>query len=965
MLLGAVLAVSSTTWAVSGSVEPYGSEKLESIRPLSVNLVERYGATAFEESTSRAACLYGLHVDSSSTSPVIELHLSDAPLLAMTKSDNSIVFELANTIVLNDLERMMIDGGHLVEDVTVEQSGVSPHFSARLTVRTNEAFSAKVTRIGDHLRLTITAPDSALDTALAEQMDAQSAEFARSVAGEYRARRSNSIDTVTDAFADVMAKLDQANESAKLKLLQAELAGGVSDTKTLDGLIAAAETEYETLQREFERHQMMLTQASAGSVESVVKRVDDALQAMNSLRLSAAQQLESSTMIRAQVAQISPTPSQGTDLNAFDRALSEVRTASHSNNASDNLTAFDVALETVGDAMPALPVDSVETAALRVNPDGSMETLDAPTKRTSPSVHSLTSPSLDMPARMTTLSAGSGADRTASDEGMILLAQADEAITNESRPAESTGRRRTLTRREARPDFNLFNEHLSPEEDPLRQLVNIDFKDMDLANVVALLANKGQINVIAGTEISGSVTANLKEIPLGRAIEIVLRMNGLGIVEEAGVYRITSYEEAVSSRQDTEMIFLQTAEAAAVQETLEEITQNTGGSQKIRIGANTQSNIIVITGPRERVNELIEIVQELDVAEPIIPTVNRVIELNYADPDEIAEIIEPILSENGQVSPEQRAGQVIITDIPVKIEELSGLIAEIDVPEEQVSIEAMVVDRVVNDSANSGAGLLGIVDHIGDNFGPISLNTSNLLGTGSELGFDFVADNISITSVIAAEVQAGNAELLANPVVMTVENNNATIDIIDEIPYTTVERTDGEVIFTVEFKEVGTRLNVNPKVTFDRRIITQVEAEQSTVSSFLVTAGGETPVVATRKSTTTMRMNNGQTVYIAGLRRYDAVDDDVKTPVLGDIPIVGLFFKNQSRQKRNTELLVFLTCNIVDDDFPELTPYQKENYDRLGGITPEDDMNVTREILKGYYDEPLRDPIYKWRRPKK
>lgn len=112
-----------------------------------------------------------------------------------------------------------------------------------------------------------------------------------------------------------------------------------------------------------------------------------------------------------------------------------------------------------------------------------------------------------------------------------------------------------------------------------------------------------------------------------------------------------------------------------------------------------------------------------------------------------------------------------------------------------------------------------------------------------------------------------------------------------------------------------------------------------------------------------MRMDNGQTVYIAGLRRFDEVDTELKVPILGDIPILNIFFKSRITIMENTELMIFLTCNIIPDNFNELSPYQKGRYDTLGGI-PLEEINATKKMIKAYGRDQMRDPTYKWRRPK-
>jgi type II secretory pathway component GspD/PulD (secretin) len=405
------------------------------------------------------------------------------------------------------------------------------------------------------------------------------------------------------------------------------------------------------------------------------------------------------------------------------------------------------------------------------------------------------------------------------------------------------------------------------------------------------------------------------------------------------------------------MIFLQQAEASAVKATLDEIVNQGGGSgDRVRIGVNTQSNIMILSGPRDRLNELIDIIEQLDVAEQVIPTVNKVIQLNYSNTDEIVEIITPILSENGQITEETRSGQVIVTDIPVKIEEITALVKEIDIPVEQVSIEAMVVDHVVDDKAESGVDLVGFSDGL---FGFNSVLEGP--ATGGLMKFGFVVNDFELGGIISAELNNSDSELLANPVVVTLENQKASINISQEFPFRETQETgNGGVVSSTEFKDIGTVLEVTPQITFDRKIIAEIAAKQSNLIGF--TQDG-IPIEAKREAETTMRMEDGQTVYIAGLRRYDESIGDSKVPFLGDIPVLNFFFKKHKSEKTNNELMVFLTCNIIKDEFTELTPFEKEQYDLLGG-KPLDETNAMRSMIDAYGKDPIRDPFYKWRRAK-
>ena len=985
-IIGALVALSSTTWAGTGIAPQEMNPKLTAAQAYAGPLVSRVGASAYEDSVLRAKALSGIQVDTTSKHPTIELALSSLPLYSISSDKNQATFDLMDTIVLNDLEKMYIDGGNLVSNITATQIDASPQFITRITLDTNRAFSIETKHVGDRLRITLMPQSDTLDAQMAEAQAKRIPALLAATATEFQLRNASTYTALLSNYEQLNTQLSHTLESAKLKHLEMELLNASSDTASLTAHTTDLDSSVAALKREFELSKLKYAQvqqkvssdkfiqgksldqltkatlvALQGSLTDMSKTVDQL-----STKVSTSKRLLAKTNQHAM-----PTTSKDgfSSLDsAFDALDSSAEVVS-----TERLDALQTALSSVDEATPELPIASTANATITLSPEEGTSMMP-PAKRSRPATHSLTASPLPS-TQMASLKASSQELNKAQDDGMIVLAQA-ETINDETKPKPEM--RKSYEPRKSpvnaarvnRPDFYLYNKNLPADQDPLRQLVNLDFTEMPLNKVVSLLAQKGQINVISGTEISGTVTANLKEIPLGRAIEIVLRMNGLGIIEESGVYRITTYEEAVASYYDTEMIFLQAAEAAAVKATLDEIVnQGGGGGEQVRIGVNTQSNILIVSGPRDRLNEIIEIIEQLDTAKPVIPTVNRVFQLNYAETKEIVDIITPILSENGNITEETRSGQVVVTDIPVKIEEISGLIKEIDIPVEQVSIEAMVVDHVVDDKSETGVNLAGFSDNssnieFGDT-GPVSqFGLQSVLGgpsTGGVMEFGFVVDDFEIAGILSAELNNSDSELLANPVVVTLENKQATINISQEYPFRETQETgNGGVVSSTEFKDIGTVLEVTPQITFDKNIIAEISAKQSSLIGF--TQDG-IPIEAKREADTTMRMADGQTVYIAGLRRYDESIGDVKVPFLGDIPILNLLFKKHKTDKTNNELMIFLTCNIVKDGFSELTPYEKQQYDLLGG-TPLDETNAMRSMIDAYGKNPIRDPYYKWRRAK-
>ena len=121
---------------------------------------------------------------------------------------------------------------------------------------------------------------------------------------------------------------------------------------------------------------------------------------------------------------------------------------------------------------------------------------------------------------------------------------------------------------------------------------------MDLSNVVALLAQQADINVIAGTEITGTVTASLKNITLMEAMEVVLVMNGLGIVKEGSIYRIVSIDEAIAANT-TRLVVLEKAKPDEVKTTLDAIVIGYPDAQAISV-ANPSTNVVVLAARRRQ-----------------------------------------------------------------------------------------------------------------------------------------------------------------------------------------------------------------------------------------------------------------------------------------------------------------------------------------------------------------------------
>ena len=536
---------------------------------------------------------------------------------------------------------------------------------------------------------------------------------------------------------------------------------------------------------------------------------------------------------------------------------------------------------------------------------------------------------------------------------------------------------------EDEPLAGVARQQLPAGMDPLDQLVNIDFREMDLSAVVQLLAKKAQVNVIAGTDIIGTVTADIRNIPLRQAMDMVLRMNGLGIVEEEGVFRIVPYEEAVAARRTTRMVVLKKAQAEEIKATLDGVLLGAPDAQLVSMSANATTNVLIISGPEERVAEFEMLAEQLDVSEPSIPTTTEAIKLNYLEPADAQPIAESLSSEDiGKVEIDAQGRHLIVTDMPVVVEQIKQILNDVDKPVKQVAIEAMIVDAVMRDGSQTGVSWLldairkyssngdlisdvseaGFRSNLGVPFDATGVPSAGLLPAALDAGamtLGILTNDIRLNTVIAAEVQSRNAEILANPSIVTVENQPAQISIVQEFPYQEITQgLTGPPVATTEFKDIGVTLMVTPRVTHENDTIVEIQAKQSSVSGLTETG---VPIEDLRQAQTTLRAEDGRTIFIGGLRNVSDTHTVSKIPILGDIPLLNIAFKNTNIEKVNTELLIFLTCRVLHDPMSDLTPSHQREYDKLDAEPKVPDSQ--RPMLKDYVKpQEMRDPIWKWRR---
>jgi type IV pilus secretin PilQ/predicted competence protein len=380
--------------------------------------------------------------------------------------------------------------------------------------------------------------------------------------------------------------------------------------------------------------------------------------------------------------------------------------------------------------------------------------------------------------------------------------------------------------------------------------------------VLKILAEKGNLNIVTGPGVSaGTITIHLKDVPVEQAVNLVVRAAGL------------AYERIGNS--------ILVADAKSLKD-------ETGLSSYTMV-------------------------------------------LQYADATDVQAALKG-LAEN--ITVDRGGNRLIIVTSPRIIAEIQTIIAQMDKPARQVMLEARVVEV-----GTDGLKKLGLdwdlLNRQGFTFveGTTATFTDNLEEPGPLTGGNGGATNTPGTNdvfklrnfsrlpkvfrvFLDALIHDGNARVLANPKLVTLNGKEASMLSGQRIPYLVSQTVfaGGAAAPTqsVQREEVGIKLAITPLINADGYITVHIRPEVSSVTSFRG-AASDLPVVATRQAETTVRLKDGNSVVIGGLLSEEKTVSITKVPLLGEIPFLGRLFQHQNIVTSTRDLVIEVTPHLLAD----------------------------------------------------
>ncbi len=416
--------------------------------------------------------------------------------------------------------------------------------------------------------------------------------------------------------------------------------------------------------------------------------------------------------------------------------------------------------------------------------------------------------------------------------------------------------------------------------------ISLDFQDIEVRRVLQLLADFTEINMVAADSVQGNITLRLKDVPWDQALDIVLKTKNLDKRRSGNVIWIAPVAELIKAEEEEAKAIAQSVKLAPIQ------------TEYLKLSYAKSSEVL----------KLLEDSRDVKVSES-----NRT-----ADTKSLA--LESLLSSRGSAVADTRTNTLIINDTAQNIDKVRKMIDLLDVAIKQVMVEARIVTAQTDFSRELGINW-GLTRHNpslsagangsnvwGGEFSP-KFDLGVDLGTATAGTFNFGLLKISdfmLDLQLTALQSDGHGEVLSAPKILTGDKQKAHILRGVEIPYQTYSAEEG---IKIEFKSANLKLEVTPSITPDGNVQMELKIEKDTIGEY-TTAG---PSINTNELQTNVLVSDGETIVLGGIFDDFKSNSYKKVPFLGDLPMVGNLFKNNSKIKTQTELLIFVTPRIVND----------------------------------------------------
>ena len=424
------------------------------------------------------------------------------------------------------------------------------------------------------------------------------------------------------------------------------------------------------------------------------------------------------------------------------------------------------------------------------------------------------------------------------------------------------------------PQSNVTQAGLSKKNQNFKgSRVTLDFQNIEVRTILQILAKESGMNIVASDSVQGNMTISLKDVPWDQALQLVLDARDLDKRQSGNIINVAPREELLSKDKRD------------------------------------------LTAKKE--------------LEDLGPLLSQSFQLKYKSVEEFKDVLDiksgstnsgdsrSILSPRGSALIDPATNTLIINDVYSVIKKLQALVEELDVPSQQVMVEARIVSATTtfgrelgvkfgaNKTSSNGWSVGGPQASMGNFSNTYNVNLGVSAAT-SAISLIKKTGSALVALELSAAESAGKSKTISSPRVLTQNGKKAEIKSGTEIPY---QEASSSGATTTSFKEAVLGLTVTPRITPDGNIIMDLDITNDTPDQACNPLGE--PCIKTNNLNSTVMVENGGTIIVGGIYKQDLTNATEKVPLLGDIPVLGNLFKYQKKQDNQEELLIFITPRIM------------------------------------------------------
>jgi len=521
-----------------------------------------------------------------------------------------------------------------------------------------------------------------------------------------------------------------------------------------------------------------------------------------------------------------------------------------------------------------------------------------------------------------------------------------------------------------------------------RGKLTVDVQNEDVHDFIRELSSKTAVSIVADTKVEGKVSGTLYQVKLDDGLRALLEGNGFKVLRRRNIYQVSSTEEqsggagGLSSRRrrvrrpsggssDFFVDYMNdklTIEVSNgnLEDVLNAITEQTDveivtyGNLKAEVNAKlydkslTDAFALLLGGTKYTFVEKdnIILIGDRNTATPSGQALSKseLVHLNHIKADDVPKILpKNIPANNVKVIKEQNA--LLVSGTSEDIVKAREFLTSIDIPTPQVRIDVVIVEYREGLTKKFGLryfqnrkdqkmyGIFpGDIIKSGDNstevnFFEAGIGKTDLLKFFGQVGFgkQTIRHNLpkNFYAIIKMLESENRAKVLAQPSILTLNGHKATIN-VDETQYFSINvlssTTSEQLTQRIQPIKFGIRLNITPWISKGGQITAEIAPEVSDGAP----GEGDYPDVSTRSLSTTVRINDGQTLSLGGLIKNKESVGAAKIPLLGNLPIIGALFRQNDKTNDKTNLVVYITPHIVTPDDTVDLDMELDKYDVSG-----------------------------------